>query len=79
MCSSDLWIGEPVTARILEPIFSLFGLTNPQTIHTLSVTFGFVFLTARGAFLFACMWVSMFFANSTYVFTARCVGSKVFC
>ncbi len=39
------WIGEPVTARILEPIFSLFGLTNPQTIHTLSVTFGFVFLT----------------------------------
>jgi CBS domain containing-hemolysin-like protein len=39
------WIGEPVTARILEPIFRLFGLVNPQTIHTLSVTVGFVFLT----------------------------------
>ncbi len=39
------WIGEPVTARILEPVFRLFGLINPQTIHTLSVSVGFVFLT----------------------------------
>lgn len=39
------WIGEPVTARILEPIFRMLGLTNPQTIHTMSVTVGFIFLT----------------------------------
>jgi CBS domain containing-hemolysin-like protein len=39
------WIGEPVTAKILEPVFHLFGISNPQTIHTLSVTVGFIFLT----------------------------------
>lgn len=39
------WIGEPVTARILSPLFSLFGISNPNTIHTLSITFGFIFIT----------------------------------
>ncbi|MGH2575159.1 MAG: hemolysin family protein, partial [Ignavibacteria bacterium] len=39
------WIGEPVTARILAPLFSLFSITNPNTIHTLSLTAGFIFIT----------------------------------
>ncbi|MBZ0201380.1 MAG: hemolysin family protein, partial [Ignavibacteria bacterium] len=39
------WVGEPVTARLLSPLFVLLGLTNPQTIHTLSIIIGFIFLT----------------------------------
>lgn len=39
------WVGEPVTAKLLEPVFTFFGLTNPQTIHTLSIIIGFIFLT----------------------------------
>jgi len=39
------WIGEPVTAKILEPVFSMLSLKNPQTVHTLSITAGFIFLT----------------------------------
>jgi len=39
------WIGEPVTAKILEPVFRMFGISSIQTIHTLSVTVGFIFLT----------------------------------
>lgn len=39
------WIGEPVTARILSPLFVLFSISNPQTIHTLSLTAGFIFIT----------------------------------
>ncbi len=39
------WIGEPVSANLLHPIFSLFNVTNPQTIHTLALTFGFVVIT----------------------------------
>ena len=39
------WIGEPVTAKILEPVFNLFSINNPQTVHTLSITAGFIFLT----------------------------------
>jgi CBS domain containing-hemolysin-like protein len=39
------WIGEPVTAKILEPIFNLLSIKNPQTVHTLSITAGFIFLT----------------------------------
>lgn len=39
------WIGEPVSAKILSPFFSLFGISNLQTIHTLSLTFGFVLIT----------------------------------
>lgn len=39
------WVGEPVTAKLLEPVFTFFGLENAKTIHTLSVIIGFVFLT----------------------------------
>lgn len=39
------WVGEPVTTKLLEPVFMFLGFTTPQTIHTLSVIVGFVFLT----------------------------------
>lgn len=39
------WVGEPVTAKLLSPIFIWFGMTNEQTIHTLSIIVGFIFLT----------------------------------
>ncbi len=39
------WVGEPVTARLLEPFFALVGIQNPQTIHTVSIIVGFIFLT----------------------------------
>jgi len=39
------WVGEPVTAKLLEPVFLLLGLQNPQTIHTISIIVGFIFLT----------------------------------
>ncbi len=39
------WVGEPVTTKLLEPVFIFFGLENPQTIHTLSIIVGFIFLT----------------------------------
>jgi CBS domain containing-hemolysin-like protein len=39
------WIGEPVTAKLLEPLFHLFNITNPNTIHTSAIIVGFIFLT----------------------------------
>ncbi len=39
------WVGEPVTAKILEPVFQLFSIHSAQAIHTLSVTIGFIILT----------------------------------
>ncbi|MCY7362007.1 MAG: hemolysin family protein [Ignavibacteria bacterium] len=39
------WIGEPVTSRILEPLYHLAGINNPQTIHTISLTVGFILIT----------------------------------
>lgn len=39
------WVGEPVTAKLLSPVFTWFGMTNEQTIHTLSIIVGFIFLT----------------------------------
>ncbi len=39
------WIGEPVTAKILEPVFHLFGITNPAVSHTISLTVGFIIIT----------------------------------
>lgn len=39
------WIGEPVTARILDPVFGLFNIENPKTVHTISLTVGFLFIT----------------------------------
>ncbi len=39
------WIGEPVTARILDPFFQIFNIENPKTLHTISLTVGFIFIT----------------------------------
>jgi CBS domain containing-hemolysin-like protein len=39
------WIGEPVTSRILDPFFQFIGIGNPKTVHTLSLTLGFGFIT----------------------------------
>ncbi|MBV6477489.1 MAG: hypothetical protein HGGPFJEG_00228 [Ignavibacteria bacterium] len=39
------WIGEPVTARILEPLFTILSIEDPKTIHTISLTAGFVLIT----------------------------------
>jgi len=39
------WIGEPITARILEPLFRLTDITDPNTIHTISVSIGFLLIT----------------------------------
>lgn len=39
------WIGEPISANLLRPVFSLFNVTNPATIHTLALSFGFVTIT----------------------------------
>lgn len=39
------WIGEPVTRRILEPLFKLFTIENPDTAHTISLSVGFIFIT----------------------------------
>lgn len=39
------WIGEPVTARILEPLFSVLNISDPKTVHTISLTVGFVLIT----------------------------------
>ncbi|MFJ3047999.1 hemolysin family protein [Herbaspirillum chlorophenolicum] len=35
------WIGEPAFARILEPLFSLAGVTNQELIHGVSFVFAF--------------------------------------
>jgi CBS domain containing-hemolysin-like protein len=39
------WIGQPVTARILEPVFFLLNISDPNTIHTISLTAGFLLIT----------------------------------
>ncbi|MEO6694703.1 MAG: hemolysin family protein [Ignavibacteria bacterium] len=39
------WIGEPVTARILEPVFQILNIDNPKTAHTISLTVGFIIIT----------------------------------
>ncbi len=39
------WIGEPVTTRILEPLFQYLGIVNPDTIHTISLSLGFILIT----------------------------------
>ncbi|MBP0598648.1 HlyC/CorC family transporter [Herbaspirillum sp. LeCh32-8] len=35
------WIGEPAFARVLEPLFSLLGVTNQELIHGVSFVFAF--------------------------------------
>jgi CBS domain containing-hemolysin-like protein len=39
------WIGKPVTSRILEPVYSMLEITNPQTIDSISITVGFILIT----------------------------------
>ncbi len=39
------WIGEPVTARILEPAFDFLKIENLKTMHTISLTAGFILIT----------------------------------
>lgn len=39
------WIGEPVTSRILEPLYHLLGIEDPKTIQTVSLTVGFIIIT----------------------------------
>jgi len=39
------WIGEPVTAKILAPLFHLLGISNPQTVHAISLSVGFIIIT----------------------------------
>jgi CBS domain containing-hemolysin-like protein len=36
------WVGEPVFKVILEPLFSLFSITRPETKETLAVVVGFI-------------------------------------
>ncbi|MGJ7915748.1 hemolysin family protein [Massilia sp. LXY-6] len=35
------WVGEPAFARLLEPVFDLLGVTNPQLIHGVSFVIAF--------------------------------------
>lgn len=39
------WIGKPVTSRILEPVFALLEITNPQTMDSISIVVGFILIT----------------------------------
>lgn len=39
------WIGKPVTERMLDPLFVLLGIVNPNTIDTISLTVGFIIIT----------------------------------
>ncbi len=39
------WIGEPYVAKMLEPVFSVAGITSATLINTLAVTIGFVVIT----------------------------------
>jgi CBS domain containing-hemolysin-like protein len=35
------WVGEPAFASLLEPVFSMFGVTSPQLIHGISFVLAF--------------------------------------
>jgi len=39
------WVGEPFVARLLMPVFELFGLTQGAVVHGISVAVGFSILT----------------------------------
>jgi CBS domain containing-hemolysin-like protein len=39
------WIGEPVTAKLIGPLFKYINVTNPNTVSTISLTLGFVSIT----------------------------------
>ncbi len=40
------WVGEPAIARLLEPLFSLIGITSETAISAISFTVGFTVITA---------------------------------
>jgi len=66
------WIGEPVTAKILEPVFILFGVSNPAVVHTISLTVGFIIITILHIVLgeLAPKSLAIRFAKSTTLFVA---------
>jgi CBS domain containing-hemolysin-like protein len=66
------WIGEPVTAKILEPLFHLFGITNPAISHTISLTVGFIIITMLHIVLgeLAPKSMAIRFSKSTTLFVA---------
>jgi len=66
------WIGEPVTAKILEPVFHLLGITNPAVSHTISLTVGFIIITILHIVLgeLAPKSVAIRFSKSTTLFIA---------
>lgn len=66
------WIGEPVTAKILEPIFSLFSISNPNTIHVISLIVGFLIITGLHIVIGeqAPKMLSIKYAKSTILFVA---------
>jgi len=39
------WIGEPVFADLLEPLFKLFGMENAKLQHTIAIVVGFSIIT----------------------------------
>lgn len=40
------WVGEPATARVLEPLLTSLGVTGERAVHSISFITGFVILTA---------------------------------
>jgi CBS domain containing-hemolysin-like protein len=39
------WVGEPVVAHLLEPVFELFGIGSPTVVSTVSFAVGFTLIT----------------------------------
>ncbi len=66
------WIGEPVTSKILEPVFNLFEITNPAVSHTISLTVGFIIITILHIVLgeLAPKSIAIRFSKSTTLFVA---------
>jgi CBS domain containing-hemolysin-like protein len=39
------WIGEPAFAKLLSPLFELFGVQSPEVIHAISLVFAFTVIS----------------------------------
>jgi CBS domain containing-hemolysin-like protein len=39
------WIGEPAFARLLEPVFQRFGITDPEVVHSIAFFVAFAFIS----------------------------------
>ena len=39
------WIGEPAFARMLEPLFQYFGITDPELVHSIAFFVAFTFIS----------------------------------